>query len=502
MEVIGFEPTTFRVQGGRSPIELYPRLIYYNLKMDFSKHCFTLLLEISYNNSEIINKKDLLKRFQMNIILVNQFDVYGGAEKIVYQLAQFYRTCGHRVCLVVSFKFSTDKIVVEIQNNRIKIFQKFLYLIDQYYSRQDIIKKILRVFQSNGIIKLLTGREKYGITDIQKMVNLAGFIPDIIHFHNLRGRHLGPSLIHSAGTSFPVIITLHDMWLITGKCIQPGMCDKWKDNCFPCPQSLSFLPVKRGISRNLQEKIYFISKAKPYICTPSKWLMDIVRNSYLANIASGFYIINNGVNLENFKPGDKKIAREKLGLHADCNIILSSGRDIKTNRYKNFSALRTVAKQLSEMDVKKPVIFLCLGDRGKSEFYKNIEIRFVPFTRDEKVIADYYCAADIYLSTSICETWGLTVSEAMACGTPVVGFSSGGLTEQIIHGENGFLVDCFDIKKMAESIFILLTNHQIREGMALKAAEHARKFFNIENTASKYLDVYENILATRDRKKT
>ncbi|HPP07708.1 MAG TPA: glycosyltransferase [bacterium] len=433
----------------------------------------------------------------MNIFLINSYDIFGGAEKIAYALTQTYHQMGHRVRLIVAHKFSENPKVIGMQYDKTpslhsKIFKK----INQQYSKQDIWKKIFKhLEQPGGLLKIFTGIEKYGNINIETIIDMVGFKPDIVHFHNVRTYPFGPLLIDSAAMKFPIVITLHDLWLLTGKCIQPGHCNEWKNQCRNCPEAWfpSFI-TKPGISKNFKEKMQWISQSKPYICTPSQWLMNYVKNSFISEVATGLKVIPNGINLSIFTPCDKLAARKKLGLPENISIILNVGKELKTNRYKNFRTFRKIVMTMGKISTQKPLLFLCLGDSGHSEFYHNAEIRFIPFINNDVVVADYYRAADVYVSTATFETWGLTISEAMACGTPVVAFASGGITEQMTDGKTGFLVSPDEPIKMAEIIATLLKNNQLHKTISENALKYAKDHFNIRNTATQYLEVYNILL--------
>jgi len=433
----------------------------------------------------------------MNIILINPYDIYGGAEKIACQLVSIYNKMGHNACLVVSHKFSEYKFVVEIPHPAKPSIIKFINKIYQSYSGKGFLKKLLRQLEEPGSIrKIFTGREKPGHIDFKNLLDEVGFSPEIVHFHNVRG--IGPQLICSAARFFPVLITLHDLWLLTGKCVQPGECTGWKSGCNNCIQAwFPLFPVKNGIFKNLKEKIECLTAAKPYISTPSLWAMNMVNNSYIGKVARELKIIHNGVDLSIFKPGNKTEARRKLGLPEQVNILLVSGKELKTNRYKNFRMLKKIAVLLGNKSTGKRVIMLCLGDKGKKEFYRNLEIRFIPFEDDENLVAEYYRSADVFASAAENETWGLTVSEAMACGTPVVAFSNGGIKEQIIDGKTGFLIPVNCPEKMTESIKRLFDDAQLNKKISLEASLYARQNFDIKDTALKYLEFYQHILKKR-----
>ncbi|MCX7705824.1 MAG: glycosyltransferase, partial [bacterium] len=465
--------------------DVYKRQIIYKTILVNALHQSIEFIIIGYKSS-------------MNILVFNSYDTYGGAEKIACNLVSVYGRMGHNVRLVVSRKFSKNQpLIIEIPQSRITtpIYRIFTG-INQFYTKQNIIKKLLRQMeQPGGLKRILTGTENGRYVDFNSILSKCGFKPEIIHFHNLRGDFPDIKILKYARAHSPIVITMHDLWLLTGKCIQPGTCKEWLNECQDCPETWfpSFI-VKNGIKKNLRKKKRIMLETKPYICVPSFWALDLIKKSYIAEFAAGLEVIHNGVNLSIFKPGDKKNAREKLRLPQDSFILFTSGRELKTNKYKNFRTLQKISILLAGSITDKKIILVCLGDKGKKECHENLEIRFIPITTDDNIVADIYRSADLYVSTSKFETWGLTITEAMACGTPVIAFRDGGIKEQIIDGRTGFLIPDDDLKTMVQKIKTVIGNKILLQDMSEMASKHAKENFGIEKTAQRYLDLYGNIL--------
>lgn len=130
--------------------------------------------------------------------------------------------------------------------------------------------------------------------------------PDIIHLHNIHGWYLNWKMLFDflKNADIPVIWTLHDCWSFTGHCpyFMALGCEKWKTGCYECP----LYKLYPGCILDDSKKQYILKKScftgvpNLTIVTPSQWLMDLVKQSYLKDYNT--IVINNGIDLTKFKP--------------------------------------------------------------------------------------------------------------------------------------------------------------------------------------------------------
>lgn len=140
------------------------------------------------------------------------------------------------------------------------------------------------------------------------------------------------------------------------------------------------------------------------------------------------------------------------------------------------------------------MLCIALGEAAPPKRIGNIEIRFIPYQKNPQRVARYYQATDLYLHPARAEVWGLTITEALACGTPVVASAVGGIPEQIIEGRTGCLVPVGDARAMAGRVLGLLEDEELRLRMGREAAEDAARRFGLERMAGEYLSFYRAIL--------
>ncbi len=198
-------------------------------------------------------------------------------------------------------------------------------------------------------------------------------------------------------------------------------------------------------------------------------------------------VIPNGVDIEEFKPDEKKALkiRKKFNLE-NKKVILSVGRVVGWKGYQN------VIKALCEEKLKD-FVYVIVGDGEYLEELKRL-VKFLNL--QERVIflgkkahyelSGYYLLGDVFIQPSIgYEAFGIVLIEAMACGLPVVGSSSGGIKELIKNGENGYLIDNpLDIEEISKKIFLAFEN---RENLGKRGREFVEKNYSWKKIAERFL---------------
>jgi len=204
--------------------------------------------------------------------------------------------------------------------------------------------------------------------------------------------------------------------------------------------------------------------------------------------------------LNQFHPDDKIAARRALGLETNATLFLASANWIQHNPWKDYPTMRRAFELVARQWSARPLVFLLLGQAGKSEWLDDAEIRLMGFEQGATRVAQYYQAADIFLHAAHSDTFPNTILEAMACGTPVVATAVGGIPEQVRSGETGYLAPHGDAEGMAQHILKLLTNTDRAKQFGLAAADVARREYDLERQLDDYWNWYTEILA-RDTKR-
>jgi len=437
----------------------------------------------------------------LNILQVSARDIVGGAEKVAWNLFKAYPQRGHNSWLAVGRKHSDDPDVFIIPNDESRpLWTRLCYTGRDRLHRLGIrgairIGRWLALLgEPKRLLDTCRGIEDFHFPGTASLLDLPLHRPDVVHAHNLHGeyfdlRHL-PWLSHQV----PVVLTLHDAWLLSGHCAHSFDCERWRSGCGCCPD-LSIYPavLHDNTAYNWRRKREIFQRSRLYVSTPSEWLMGKVRQSMVS--AKEYRVIPNGVDLTVFHPGDRVAARAHLGLANDAAVILFASTLGKRSPWRDYPTMEAAVQRLAAGQMKRRIIFVCLGEDRTSDRIGRAELRFVPLQVDPRAVADFYRAADVYLHASRADTFPNVILEALACGTPVVATSVGGIPEQIEEGITGFLTPPGDAAAMSARIDQLLSTDGLRERVAAASVASARRRFDLNRQVEDYLSWYQEIIA-------
>lgn len=436
----------------------------------------------------------------LNILQVSTSDIAGGAEKVAWNLFLAYLQRGHDSWLAVGRKRSNDPGVLIIPNEdgRPRWTRMCLNVQDRLQrlgigGAPRIAGRLALLGEPQRFLNKYRGVEDFHFPGTASLLNCPPHRPDVVHVHNLHGEYFDLRHLPRLSREVPVVLTLHDAWLLSGHCAHSFECERWRFGCGQCPD-LTIYPAVRhdNTAYNWQRKRDIYERSRLYVSTPCQWLMEKVKQSMMQ--AEEYRVIPYGVDLTVFKPGDRTEARARLGLAADDAAILFVGNRVKRNIWKDYATMEAAVQGVAERQEKRKVIFLCVGEEQKSERIGRSEFRFVGYQEDPFAVASFYQAADVYLHAARADTFPIVILEAMACGTPVVATSVGGIPEQVEEGVTGYLTPPGDSQAMAMRIEQLLSDNALRQRFAAAAVESARRRFDLDRQANTYLDWYEELI--------
>lgn len=451
----------------------------------------------------------ILAENTMNILQVNCFDNIGGAARIAWDLHRGYRSRGENSDMAVEVKTSQDPAVRIIPRSESSGFpDRFLYSIGLWMEQQvkhyglmiggkNIGRFLKKTSEYRHWWTIFQGREDFDFPGSWNLLQTSAVLPDVVHLHNLHSNYFDLRFLPKLSTSYPAIITLHDMWLLTGHCAHSFDCARWETGCGACPY-LDTPPAVRkdATSYNWNRKKEIYEKSKLYLAFPSKWIMDKAKESILAPAIMDSRVIHNGVDLSLFCPGDKLSARIALNLDPESLVILFVAIGSSNNLFKDFSTMRNALELVSgQLSGRKVTLIALGGDDSLSNIQiGNMEILFAPYVSDMKKVAQYYQASDLYLHAARGDTFPNVVLEALACGTPVIATGVGGIPEQIKDGETGFVVPPRDSYTMAMKILNLLEDSQARKRFSFTAVEDVKRRFGLDQMIDGYLKYYQDAI--------
>jgi putative colanic acid biosynthesis glycosyltransferase len=309
--------------------------------------------------------------------------------------------------------------------------------------------------------------------------------PNIIHLHNLHGYYINLDIIKAlADINIPIVWTLHDGWPLTGRCSYWLECSRWKTGCGYCPDLSRYPKTYLDTSAFMWKKKhkYFAQRWDPVIVCPSQWLANQVKTSYLGNYR--VEVIPHGINTEVFRPRNKAIARNQLGIPDAKKVILFVAADLGDER-KGAKYLFEALQYINTAD------WMVITVGKKADVKKGIAVNSIKHLGyvSAETLPEVYSAADILCVPSLDEVFGLVVTESMACGTPIVGFKVGGIAEQVTE-DCGILVAPRDVKALKQAIESLLQNNELREEMGRNCRVRAETYYSVKRFVDRHLKLY------------
>lgn len=399
----------------------------------------------------------------MIVVEINTCD-YGSTGKIMLQIASCTNASGN------AFTFS------RAWTNQKKSLNNNLYFGS---------------YLNNGIhhiLGMMTGYEGcFSVVGTKQLLNRLNEIkPDIIHLHNLHGWYINlPRLFkYIKKNSIKVIWTLHDCWAFTGHCPHFTLvkCDKWKTGCYKCPQYKEYPKSIFDNSKKMYrlKKEWFTGVENLTIVTPSEWLANLVKQSFLKDYP--IKVIHNGIDLSIFRPTESDF-REKYNIAKDKFILL--GVAFGWGKRKGLDVFIELSKRLD--NEKYQIVLVGTDDNVDKQLPQNIIS--IHRTQNQKELAEIYTAADLFVNPTREENYPTVNMESIACGTPVLTFRTGGSPE-ILNDKTGSVVACDDIDGLEKEIIRIFRDKPFIEESCLLHA----KSFDMNNRFQKYVDLYKGIV--------
>lgn len=315
---------------------------------------------------------------------------------------------------------------------------------------------------------------------------------DLAHLHIIHDGYFSLSALPFFSKSIPTVWTWHDPWPMTGHCIYPMLCARWQTGCGSCPDLQRPFPMKKDRTAeqfNWKKRIY--KNTKTEIVVASQWMRNMLERSPLAD---GFNVtlIPFGLDLEKYKPADKKAARARLGVLPERPVIFLRS---SSTPYKGLQEF------IVALEVLNPEIQLCiisLQEVGHfDKFIGKHQVIEFGWSDDEELLMDFYAACDLFAMPSMAEAFGLMAIEAMACGRPVLSFERTSLPGISFAPEAGLSVPYGDSIALAHEIERIINNPEELEARGRCSRLLAVEHYDIRDQARATADFYKRILSER-----
>lgn len=315
---------------------------------------------------------------------------------------------------------------------------------------------------------------------------------DILNFHNLHTDYFNYLAIPSLSRDKPAVLTLHDMWSFTGHCAYSYDCAKWRTGCGKCLYPHEHPPIRRDathIEWRLKHEVY--KRANLKIVAPSRWLVEQAKQSILNRFPISHipYGIDTGI----YKALNREQCRDVLGIPRHAKILMFVAHNLNDSRKGSdllLQALRHVPQSLqSEM------LLLVIGYGGEALAGSvNIPILNLGYIGSDHLKAIVYSAADLFVFPTRADNLPVVLQESMACGTPMVSFDVGGVSELVRSGETGYLAAPFDTQDFCRGILQLLEDKNLREQISCQCRNIAINEYRLELQAKRYIELYQTML--------
>lgn len=344
---------------------------------------------------------------------------------------------------------------------------------------------IMRRVGMNDLVALTA----YGLTHLPDVASA-----DVLHFHLLEGNHFSYPALVPITRSKPTVMTLHDMWPLTGHCSFSYGCDRWVSGCGKCPHLDVYPIVKRdGTHLEWRLKHWTYRHSNLAVVAPSRWMANLVGQSMLNRF--GVQVIPHGIDTDLFAPRDKASCRRALGLPLDGVIIAAVSAAFDDVRKGPDLLLQ--ALQLLPAAQRPRCVVAIMGTRGRDLAERlqaaGFRVTDLDYIWSETLKATVYSAADIFVLPTRADNASLVLLESLACGTPVASFDVGGVAETIKDGETGLIAPPEDAGALSAAIARLVDDPELRSrlgdaGRQLIVQEHTS-----ELAARRHRELYEEV---------
>lgn len=341
------------------------------------------------------------------------------------------------------------------------------------------------IFDNHGLASRAATRR---VVEQIKKIN-----PDVIQMHCIHGYYLNYKILfeYFQTINTPIVWTFHDCWAFTGHCayFDSINCEKWKTGCYDCKLKGTYPPAKildrSSRNYNLKRRLFTSVERQTVIVPVSYWLEDLVKQSYLKHIRIN--TIHNGTDVEVFKPTNDKILRAQLGV-GEKKVIL--GVALPWVPRKGMPDMIRLADMLPKDEYQ--VVLVGLDDNQLSTLPSNVI--GIKRTNGTKELAEYYSLASVFVNSTYEDNFPTTNIEALACGTPVISYRTGGSPEAV-SPETGWVVEQGDVDGLFNVIIEYGSkNPQEVQKMRDACRKRAEKEFDKNKCFEKYLELYESLI--------
>lgn len=402
----------------------------------------------------------------MRILHIGNTDIYGDKFN-GFDLSKKLKSQGIESECGVWEKYSNDESAWKIANFR----------------GRSLINKGVSYFEKKISIQSLLYINSLTLPFNKKFINA-----DVIHYHLIHTGFFSIATLPILTYLKPSIWTLHDPWAMTGHCIYPYDCERWKIGCGNCPHLKTHIPMSRdhtALMWKIKKKIYHYSRLN--IVVASKYMLNMAKNSPLL---SGFSLrhIPFGLDVNLYRPLNSNEAKKKLGIAPDDFVIAFRSTN---NEFKGLTYIKAALRKLK---TNKKIYLLTFQEKGLlAEFEKKYQIIELGWVTDHEKMVTAYNASDVFLMPSTMEAFGMMAIEAMLCAKPVITFSGTSLPEIIFAPKGGISIPMGDYNALTKEIIKIIENPETGKKLGNTARQIASQHYDEKIYLRRIIELYNMV---------
>lgn len=409
----------------------------------------------------------------MKVLHLSTSDLDGGAARAAYRLHQGLRKGGGDSQMLVRARESLDNHVFVEKTLKTRLGPMMNGMPLKRYKHRSA-----GLFSTQWFPDTLVDR-------------VSSLKPDILTLHWVCNGFVQIETL--AKFNLPMVWVAHDMWPFTGGCHYAQSCDLYTKSCGNCPQ------LNSQASRDLSRKVWQ-RKAKAWrdidltLVAPSHWFAELMRSSSLFQHRR-IEVIPHGLDLEQYHPLDKSLAREAFNVSKDKILVLFGASSGVTNDpRKGFQFLQGALQQLSQTNWRDRIEVVIFGiNQPQEPLDLGFPVHYLGRLRDEVSLVLAYSSADVMVVPSTHESFGQTATEALACGTPVVAFNATGLKDIVTHQQDGYLATPYEVDDLCQGLTWILEDPERYRRLCYQSRINAERAMPLSLQAERYQALYRDL---------
>lgn len=431
-----------------------------------------------------------------NVLILSTGDI-NGAYEAAYKVAHIIKNMGHDVVMCVKHKTKNDDFIKPYRHLYLSSVKTNLLM--------RIVNKVRNKISPVHPTKVISTDIKYSFFSknessenihIESMLKIIGFTPDFV-FTGMTIDFLNSTdllNIYNATKAKIYNITV-DMNHFTGGCHYSWGCEGYIKGCDEYCPAITKEDEKIIAKINFEKKYQNAQKANFQIIAGSGLTLLQAQNSKIYKSQKTIYNINSLIDTKLLNSKNKSIAKKVFSLSNDCFYILTGAQNMEDPR-KGFTyllqALEILDRELP-MEKKEKIVLLVVSNSVNKEFDRvTFKKQKIDYIKDYRLLSLLYQAADLFINSSVEDSGPMMVSEALACGTPVVGFDTGILTNMVIDDYNGYKAPVTESRKLAEGIRkVLELNKDAYENFSKNAVKQVEEFSSYEYAEEIFKQILE-----------